>query len=1773
MSSDKIVKGNDRILYIEPNDLPAFMSATSSNGQTLDNISWDPEKLGIYVDLQVVIPSRQYDGNQNYDFYSMDDTKSWNKYESIFSGVRLTKDDRYLTADWTNVSYQEIKNNRAGSKEMLGINSINIIFDSHMYPVVTMNFTDVRGASLMMPQEQRYVDLNGGQVNRDEEVTKSFFSHIFRFPYPRFLLSVKGPYGTCVTFVLSVMDFKSTFNSESGNFDVMIKFIGNMYGLYTDIPMNYLIVAPYYGSPEGEYRLNNHWLSNDNFVFSDGSKICTFVEFYDAYMNNGGESTTIAENTMKTAENNADKILLEKILSEHYSSFETTVQNYGGSSTEKLFVNLDKTKVLFFNYDKNVTKEFDVSNFSSAVEEYKKQFPVDKGGFDFTKDYGPISDVYNQSSKRQTGDSSFTVNAFKKGVVTESGKTICEGLTLEESNKIRLEYKNYKNYNSAFVYPKAFELDIKNHISKLNSENNEMLEKVTSEVADHYTDVFGFPPTIENIMRMLFAHLDTFLYYFYTDCLAGIKPSRTLSTLGGFDKDLTDIESTSKGSAHVPPFTAFYRKIDGKCERMFPGDDGRLENISEVNFVNGILSAVGTTARRVADAEFSAEYGDDDKIEDGENPGSSNIDESAGIRFTPTCPYDMYYNGVNPYDYLNGNDGVYTLLNFFIYRMVLAYSCYGYSDKELSIAAKIDAENLKKSKNFSSFKSDKTKKPLNELKVKLDSPDAATEFFNFISNGETAFAAPYKCSGAEDSENIKIEKGWNAIPLGLQGSTKEKYNVKLNGSLSLCNILGEEYVKKFISKFPNELISTKYGSELVKNFNNFDYKTSFFFPRSKDLWGLNGGMPIVPIGYYKNEVKDGDVVSYLGVTNTTKPPKPLIEYTNDEYRVRIDNTMQRYESTLCKDVNCETRMTFGGDIGKFIETMETEYMWTPVVYGEALNRNGKKTSFNQMSETVTSDYHARAFLFLDGLLLGKDYVGEKRNRKQIYKSYVSLINEFSYYRNGDTSVFRYVKLSRAEYLFICGLCYILKNQTSIFDLIGVPLDIFDGFLIKDGDFLEPVDILSQVFQDWVQGEFKVAFTVPDTISGCYFIETENGEKKVHVMESRKKKISPYVLPNITGVTVQLELSNGETIDMTNEMVKRNELAVRLIKETVTTFFSPLVYFYCRTLPIGAIKKFVKDVCEYLGKESNGEDSGEVSAPEIVEGNFYESYDSSDMKNVVYYTLKNLYDRWLSMHTYKNFELYSPSKERAFKKARITNGNREKDDISEFSNFAYVDTFYNDISKKFLVNPATLFKLIGDQLDGTVSYNVLEFIGRICQDNKLLFRCLPVYSNIYNSSTFAEIFTPHSLYDGTSKTGRRIGNTYLIMYTYEPSHYLDVPQDQNDGVSYANDSFDIADTLGEITQEALEVMKKKSGNDEENYSICAFGVTPAKQNQSYFTKVSVGMESPRVTDFSIMNKFKLAQMSQRGGTSNIVGEGQNMYSIYSNRAYDCNVEMLGCANIMPMMYFQLNNVPMFKGAYMITKVEHNIQNNHMTTKFTGTRMPKRYIPFTKDAFMVGAIAAAINEAINWRVTGRWDRDQVDVKNAVAWKTKAAELGITADMHDNAAPRMMYERGMIVTVNDLMGYNKPVQIHAGLVSSLRRIFERIATETDFKITSVYGWRNYDSVTKGYASGGEIGNNTSTHCFGCAVDINGGRGGNPWFVHHIKRDEPEPAKGAMMPSGNKEGEGMKMYTPPSSGYDKTICTWHYDHPVVKIFEDEGWGWGGSYGDVMHFSVRGGK
>jgi hypothetical protein len=125
---------------------------------------------------------------------------------------------------------------------------------------------------------------------------------------------------------------------------------------------------------------------------------------------------------------------------------------------------------------------------------------------------------------------------------------------------------------------------------------------------------------------------------------------------------------------------------------------------------------------------------------------------------------------------------------------------------------------------------------------------------------------------------------------------------------------------------------------------------------------------------------------------------------------------------------------------------------------------------------------------------------------------------------------------------------------------------------------------------------------------------------------------------------------------------------------------------------------------------------------------------------------------------------------------------------------------------------------------------------------------------------------------------------------------------------------------------------------------------------------------------------------------------------------------------------------------------------------------------------------------------------------------------------------------ITVDTLRG-GKILTVHKDVAEEVKAIFKDIRKlNPNFDVrtndTGAYCYRNIAGTSK-----------LSLHSFGIAIDIN-------WDDNPMVRGEK----------------------PLNSGDDTThIRT--LNSPIVKAFRNHGWGWGGTYGDYMHFSKLGGS
>ncbi len=346
---------------------------------------------------------------------------------------------------------------------------------------------------------------------------------------------------------------------------------------------------------------------------------------------------------------------------------------------------------------------------------------------------------------------------------------------------------------------------------------------------------------------------------------------------------------------------------------------------------------------------------------------------------------------------------------------------------------------------------------------------------------------------------------------------------------------------------------------------------------------------------------------------------------------------------------------------------------------------------------------------------------------------------------------------------------------------------------------------------------------------------------------------------------------------------------------------------------------------------------------------FENNELEQVKFEIYRNLKKIYDKWVAFTDNPDKILFqccttngvTPSrleKDKAINKHiadvnLITSGDTELDLIDSFR---FITRSFRDIGDEFQINPLMVFQLLRE----TTNISFYDFIGRILTQNNFDFIALPTYIDYNNENELLSVFKPYSYYDAKTMITQS-GPSFVCVYVGQTSTKLDF----NGTSPYPNDGFNLTDDVSGLPKDLT-----LTGATWEDVGA-AFVVNYGQQNQNIFKDVSLDQsefgetaESLQITD-TIANK-----LSQ----SNQTYVGQNLYNVFSVRSYKTEIEMLGDAMIQPMMYFQLDNIPMFRGAYLITKVKHNIVPNHMTTTFTGTRIKANETPLIDVATLYSAI---------------------------------------------------------------------------------------------------------------------------------------------------------------------------------------------------------------------------
>ena len=309
-----------------------------------------------------------------------------------------------------------------------------------------------------------------------------------------------------------------------------------------------------------------------------------------------------------------------------------------------------------------------------------------------------------------------------------------------------------------------------------------------------------------------------------------------------------------------------------------------------------------------------------------------------------------------------------------------------------------------------------------------------------------------------------------------------------------------------------------------------------------------------------------------------------------------------------------------------------------------------------------------------------------------------------------------------------------------------------------------------------------------------------------------------------------------------------------------------------------------------------------------------------IKLQLYRNCKNIYDKWLGGAKDIDHLVFQCGGRSSVDSALAEKYQNSKTRMID--SFRFVSRSFRDIGDSLYINPIPINNYLIDN-PNSASYDV---ISSLLAANNFNFQALPNFINFHSEENLKAIFKPYSYYDETLSGS--CGPAFVCVYAGQSSKHLDFREGD-----YPNDGFDMRCMNGGID---LSVPKDFTCEPYAAYEdpIGTFMVRYSQQNQNIFKDITLDQSEFSETDESIKIQGEIAQ---KGSENNRAIVGQNIYNVYAVRSYSAQIEMMGNAMIQPMMYFQLDNIPMFHGAYLITNVSHSITPNSMSTNFTGTRI--------------------------------------------------------------------------------------------------------------------------------------------------------------------------------------------------------------------------------------------
>ncbi len=1444
-----------------------------------------------------------------------------------------------LTTNYVNVGY-DFSND--SNLETLNIKSINIDFNSSYVPLVSMVFIDTRGDSLMAKgKSSKYANV------------------FFDLPYPVFKLTVKGEYGKAVSYCLHLTKFNSKFNSATGDFEIFCDFIGYTYAFFSDILLGYLKAIGEF--PEVKEKLKSEGLIsiNDFRIQNEllNSKIEKLSKTNDTYKQIG-----VINNTLRRIEELNDKLI-------NYGSSDSETINRIGAALVGGDENLINSFIVLKNYGTNQANLLTfLSSLQNNIIEINRRLNS-KISFQFENpDDSRFTLIGSDGNNLRLTENK--IISYKDSIInnTKAINDISDEI-YKEINNLITNKSNIYIILSMYAYVK----EIKIIKSNLEKRKKELTDKLGEDIKQLTKTTFdNFEPTVYNVFSMFTRHIELFMETLQDVGIKAEEEHAKANSLIGKQKSNLDKNIERD---FIPAFPMYY---EGKTEEKWIGSvDPKLP---EVTFIEKLIDSLVN-----GNVSFNQTV---------DNLYGNDVDSATN--YFPIHAKDIYGN---PYVTLGNTESIDNIKKILTNRMLFAIYTNGYLTIEsINALAKAEAYNT----YFNITNADVLNTLVNLTNDKIfNTPINDSNIIN-INN------IPYDYIGTNQSNVFNFNQIKEIDTLFLNQNQFNDINIKLAPNYS-DNIINTEKEHIFsladrrdfksddtsnrIIKFTNQVYfiwegtgeNYQYNSILTnKNLlfntiiNNISIKgvvynvNNIFYEKLDDLkterFNKDSG-----IRFTSNNIKNNDFRKNL--TSDIKVDALNAKLVPGYYNVINKDNAYDFYSDSRNDISKKLTNISNLVTTDFKINFKTPSVVSDPKYWGGISLFGSKFYYKQ-SEDIRAMLFLSSSPILENIDLTLELFGKRANivklptlLRIIIGCYLYRLDNNIEFHKDSQALLNFNSSKLNVYLpkkdrFYTSLYTNVTERDVIEDvnfykkipdfILNLPKNLKDSFKKRYTEWRDSVD-----FGKWgsVKKKLEIYYKNEDSnflynsnVFEEYYKNNDNFNRNVLLNNKYYETAIPIINIIFAKQYVRFEkvLDNQETINFFNNNNKNNYML--LLKTDITNdnvkelnneisqlFFNDFEY-YINYNPYIWNNNIINDITNFSKNKYNYKDTYTTTfvstLQELDKQNkikqfkqdkkvqaFKELFNSDNRDEIklnIYRNIKSIYDKWIG------------DGELPYRTCLGLNKNQKLIDT-----FKFVDKLHKPIGHQIYINP----KSLSNRISASINTSFVSLASSLLSDMKFDFIPLPSYIEYNNTTEAKNLFKPYEFYDLVDDSANTVVRpSFVCMYVNTASNRLDLENSNynNDGKVF---------NLGDNTY--------TNDNVDSNLVIPAFTVNYGSENQAIFKDIELNQNEFSTTDETLVI---IDNLSNRDAVNESVFLGQNLFDIYSKRSYTAKISLLGNVTLMPMHYFQLNNIPLFSGAYIITRVSHSISNNTMNTEVTGVRISVNDVPIIRDNKLFLALAS-------------------------------------------------------------------------------------------------------------------------------------------------------------------------------------------------------------------------